>query len=420
MAAAVDYWSFTLIRRACTAVLIWLGSWAAVNATPANSLAENAPPPVSFVTGDLQEIATSESFQRLSCIMSKLGREFDVGKQSWRRARQELAQGRFDGIFPVMQWAAQPYSEFSSPIYLERWHFYSFDSETLSAQLSPEKKIGVIAGSLQEVWLRNIGHTNLMLGNNLNHLFKLLISKRVDELLLNEHTIELLQPKRLLELSLSKRFYRYVPVSVAFSRKFVQANSEFITAFNAQISACYQSRFSVPDNVRDELYSFLNQRAALWRDVPSVTRALQSHAAHYAGLSEMELAQIAEQWASDFNERTHLEQKRRLHADVSYQLLQAKENSQGFLNAIWILDRDGRLFASSDYFAMFDYSQSILFQKMQNLSANDYYIGDVMYSPTFMRSQVIAGIPLTDERGKRVGILAFAVDVESGLNRLNK
>lgn len=417
MAAKVQGHSFGFTRFCLQWWLVLAGIVASSHLLADHLKPNSSTGPVRFVTGDYQDLYASESYQRLDCIMTKVDRDFNVKKQSWRRARQELAQERFDGIYPVMQWASQPYGDFSSPIYLERWQFYWIAGSSRDKALNADKKLGVIAGSLQEVWLRGLGHTNVMVGNDTEHLLKLLKSKRVDELLLSEPEMDDVASNSLVNLSLMSSFYRYVPVSVAFNRQFLRDNVDFMAAFNKHISSCYESRFALDAKAQSQLHEFFSEHFNRWKTVPNIVQDLREQSVFYKGLSEAQLNAIKEKWRADYEQANYAEQKIRTHTELSARLRRARENSQGLLNAVWMLDAQGKLFASSDYFAALDYSDSILFKQVKELNEEEYFIGEVMYSPTFMRSQVIAGIPMRDVKTNRLlGVMAFAIDVERGLN----
>jgi ABC-type amino acid transport substrate-binding protein len=374
--------------------------------------------PINFITGNFQEMRASESYARFSCIMEKVAYPYTVKESSWRRARQEMSSGRYDGIFPSIDLSSKKDGILSAPIYLEEWHWYWLKGTEFTAPLFTSQKIGVIAGSLQAIWLKNLGIEHTINANTTAHLIKLLQSKRIQVFLLSENEYQQLE-KTHTELinKLNKKHYRYVPVGIVFNKEFGEAHADFIDEFNERVHECYVTRFQVSSEKREKVINLLSVHFDRWKRFPLLEQDLRKSNERYAAMTPEELDNLEAAWRDAFNNGRDQMALAGLHPEMSERLNQAKVNSQGMINNIVITNAMGKVFAASGPLARFDYMEDSGFLQTIELADGEYHVGEVLFSRSVRRTQLYVHIPMrSSETNELLGVMSFGVDVENTLN----
>lgn len=372
---------------------------------------------LSIVSGTDPSLIAAATSQRLACVMGQLGTQAHFTYLPWRRAHQELHQSRFDGAFPAMAVAMSHLGQISAPVAVEQWFYYGVATAAVRDPLRADEVVGVQAGSLQESWLRHLGHASFVFANTPAQLLKLVRSGRVARVLASASEMDELADQG--AASLSRQLYRYVPVALAFSRALGAERPQLISAFNQTISKCYQDRFDLPLPLREALTRMLSVHFKRWQQVPGLSLRLSTQSQWHRDMAPGALAQLDTEWQTAFHSGNHSSQTKMLDADLTQRLKRARTNANGMLNAVWVLDAEGKMFASSDAFPRFDYQGSVLFQAVKDLPDGEHFIGQVMYSETFHRAQVLVGIPLRSEDSQALlGVMGFAVDLDVGINFL--
>lgn len=398
--------SRTCILRWLLPVLVSL-PLLSVRAQPLQLNTTEASPYQVVMNGELSGLSVSI----LQCVFHAMDESYEIRLLPWARAVEDLRSQQADGIFTAM-----PASELDSkaslsyPFALEKWYWYSLMGH------QPGKKVetGGIRSSNQVTWLEQQGIKASVLVNSLDQLVKLLVNGRIDRILVDERVMEeQLREQKLDPALFARRFSRYMPLGIYFSKRFLQGRPGFLTGFNLHMQDCAPEALTLNRQERSVLQNVVAEKvrpvlAALpltsWLD--QADRAQRSLTAEQIqSLDSMWLQEVAsEQW--NLIARVQM-------APGSPPLRKAQAASAGLFTEVFLVSQKGLNVAqsqpTSDY-----YQADETFFSDAVAHPEQLYIGPISYDVSAHHFQVKVAWAVRDASGVR-GVMAVGLDVEEAL-----
>ncbi len=368
-------------------------------------------PVVLYTYKDFPKYGQESPVAVLRCVFNKMGREYEIRISPRKRNKEWLKVGQADGIFITVPDARlDDYAMATAPLVLERWRYYRLNDETHPFP-PPEKSVGSVLGSNEELWLKERG---LHVGRSvptLDALVKQLAARRLSYILADEQMFEESARKQSFPNKLfADHFVRYVQLVAYFSHIFLNENLDFIGQFNMALKDCVRDVRKPREDEENTLLHLtldllLQQQNVL---LETVAQDRKDGKAHW-----LELHQEDRLWAEAMKQgRTTPYLKKILRAKTSALLrLIAEKNEK--ITEIFISDAQGFLIgmnrATSDFWQGDETAFIEIF-----LKGKKYYISPILYDQSTQKFQVQVSLPFW-ENGRMIAMLTIGYDAEKAL-----
>ncbi len=179
----------------------------------------------------------------VECVLGKMNRPYEIQVLPWKRAQSDVEEGKAQGFFAASKDPKRDkYAVATDVIADQKWNWYLPKDSQLDPTAPDFKDKAAVAatlGSNMLNWLEENKFKVKAKPDNAEQLARMLQLKRVDAFLANEFATD----EVLKKLKLDKSEFKIVlnkdqPLSVYFSKKFVEEEPEFLKQFNAQIAGC--------------------------------------------------------------------------------------------------------------------------------------------------------------------------------------
>lgn len=179
----------------------------------------------------------------IECVFKRLNRPYIITVYPWQRAQMLTEKGEEDGMFPA---AATPdrlmWGEASDVIAAQKWIWLlPWDSklDPLSDEFKRSAKVGAFFGSKRLKTLETENYNVVLKPQSEQQLLLAFMAGRAEAILVGDLAIA----EAMKKLNVNPKMFRTVvaqnrPMHVYFSKRFLQAQPDFLAQFNAQIPAC--------------------------------------------------------------------------------------------------------------------------------------------------------------------------------------
>ena len=198
-------------------------------------------PPYSFREGTDQRLR-GVAVEVVDCVLSRIGRPYEVQVLPWARAQKLVQNGEADGFFAASRNAErEAYGVQSAIIADQQWRWYLMagnPSDPLAADFRDKATVGSFIGANMLDWLREKGYRVQASPPTTEALLKMLRAGRIDAILANNLVMEQLIREQGLEGRLRSVLQEDKPLGVYLSKTFLARNPGFLERFNEQVAAC--------------------------------------------------------------------------------------------------------------------------------------------------------------------------------------
>jgi len=367
----------------------------------------------------INEQAQGGSVEHVKCILDKMQVKYQIRALPWRRARQDVHASVINGFFTAVAIdEASDYATFSAPLVLENWYWFWRKDMAAPASWKENFQVGVILGGQQEAVLTNEGFSEFVTANNIEQLVKLLMSKRVDAVLLDKEQFETVTQKMNIAVGdYNSRFFRYMPLGVYFGAPFLNEHPDFLTAFNNRISSCSTQDFDLSPSEKESI----NKIVAPWleriRTHKEILAAVVRQNETNKTKSPNQLTKIDEQWQLAFKVGNFNFPKSIVNQAVSQMLKQVSVSSKDLLSEIIVMDERGYNVAMADMTSDYWQGDENKFTRVYRKTGQTLYFDQIKYDASSKRFQVQVSAPLLDPKNqKAIGAITLGVDVDKALS----
>lgn len=323
---------------------------------------------------------------------------------------------RLDGYFTaILLPEMQHYGELSAPMFLENWYWFthpaSLDIPTTSL------RYGVIRGSHQANWFEVMNIQPAVEVNTLSELLQVLHRHRIDKVLLDledfEHTAAQLaiDPRHY-----KSEFFRYVPLGLFISHRFLQQQPDMLGQFNQYIHRCAQSPFTLSPIEQEQILQLFVPLARQLASKTEIRTAVL--ASNQNPIPAPNLHQLDQQWMDEVEQRTPELGEQMLAEPLSQFLVHWQAQQQGLITEIILTDQQGKNIAISAVTSDYWQGNEAKFLNVYQQSS-PYFLDAVVFDASTQRFQVQLSLAVTDSNKQHIGVLTVGIDVEQALRRSN-
>ena len=370
----------------------------------------------------INEQAEGGSVEHVKCILDKMQFKYQIRALPWRRARQDVHNSVIDGFFTAVAIdEASDYATFSAPLVLENWYWFWRKDMAAPESWKEHFQVGVILGGQQEAILSNEGFSDFVTANNMEQLVKLLMSKRVDVVLLDKEQFETVTKKMNISNSqYNSRFFRYMPLGVYFGAPFLNQHPDFLNAFNSRISSCSTLDFDLSPSEKESIKKIVApwfERITTNKEI--VVAVVQQNEVNKAK-SPNQLTKIDEQWQLAFNVGNFNFPKAIVNQALVQVLKQISVDSKELLSEIIVMDERGYNVAMLDMTSDYWQGDENKFTQVYAKTAQTLYFDQIKYDASSRRFQVQVSAPLLDPKNKTaIGAITLGLDVDKALSHID-
>lgn len=378
---------------------------------------------------NIPQVQNNSAHHQIRCIMQNVGQPYDVLEMPWLRARQELRLRRIDGYYTAILLSEMaPFGQLSAPLYLENWYWFVAPSaQSLPKEL---RQYGVVRGSHQAKWFESLGITPTVEVNTIEELLLVLKRKRIDTVLMDLETFVETAPRVGLDTEhFSSDFFRYVPLGVYFSSRYLHEKPDFLAAFNHNIPLCTQTPFTLSEREKVQIKNQLFMAATHLSQDPRIITAV--HEANHQPTSQEQIALLDKQWAHELTLNISGLAVSLQQSALSRYLRTWQQQFSGQVAEVMLVDQQGRNVAISEITSDYWQGDEAKFQQAMQ-EAQPYYFDTVSFDASTQRFLVHLSIPLYDKKtddntpgtnenplvpAPPIGMLMLGIDVELSLQK---
>jgi ABC-type amino acid transport substrate-binding protein len=367
-----------------------------------------------MVNGELSGLSVSI----LRCVFAEMQQPYEFSLRPWVRAVEDLKQGNTNGIFTAMPASTLRHTaEMSDPFALEKWYWFSLPQRTLPDDPA-QWVVGGIRSSNQASWLAENRIPVNAVVNDLEQLIRLLLSQRIDGFLADERVVaEALRSMDIASDALGKRFSRYMPLGIYFSREFLQSRPGFLHDFNSHMDVCAPQSMALNDIEQRQIETLLQDRITPQLNTLDLSGALAKANHLHRNYGESEIRRLDDEWIKavkdDQQSRLILGVTEHPLADVFRQL---KDESDALYGEIFLADRFGMNVAASQPTSDYYQADEALYQHAVS-SAGKPVVGPIRYDASSRRFQVQVAWSLAADEG-HAGVIVVGLNVEEALRKM--
>jgi ABC-type amino acid transport substrate-binding protein len=368
------------------------------------------------------EMVEGGSVDHVKCILDKMQLKYEIRSLPWRRLRQDVHASVIDGFFTAVAIDdASDFATFSAPLVLENWYWFWRADRVAPTSWKEHFQIGVILGSQQEAILSKEGYREFVTANNVQQLERLLLSKRIDAVLLDKEVFESTAGKmHIASGDYRSRFFRYMPLGVYFGVPFLQQRPNFLTAFNSRISSCSTLGFDLSPSEQEAIQKIITPWLKKIRTNIELLAAVMQQNIGNRNISVSQLKKIDAQWQLAFNAGNSNFPKAVVNQMASHLLGQFSASSKDLLAEIIVMDERGYNVAVSAMTSDYWQGDEEKFTQVFDKPAQTLFFDKIQYDASSKRFQVQVSAPLLNpQTQKSIGAVTVGVDINKALSQVN-
>ncbi|WP_425403146.1 substrate-binding periplasmic protein [Hwanghaeella sp.] len=179
----------------------------------------------------------------LKCAFQRMKQPYRVRFLPWKRAQNEVREGRADAFFPASpNQERDGFAMFSAPLVYNTWAWFMRKDNPLlpdSPKFKAEATVTSEAGSNLLFWLEENGYRIATPPDHHWQLASMVLNRHIDAALV---TVAVLENQALVEGidigPLRRHLIREDPLGVYFSHRFLQSKPDFLPHFNRAVDGC--------------------------------------------------------------------------------------------------------------------------------------------------------------------------------------
>ena len=347
-----------------------------------------------------------KAVKEMTCILGKMDTTHVTHAKPWLRCEKDAMAGKFDGIYTVTPKPELTGSMvFSDPMALEKWYWFYKGELTMGSNL----KVGAVRGSNQQTWLEQQGITVTNKLNTASQMFKLLENGRIDAFVADEAVSE----EAGFPTGVSKKFIRYLPLGVYFTKTFADGHGDFVDKFNSHIHECQSDKVGLSDSDKSALNKLVVKiKAAMNAEVIS---AIIAQNEKHAAITNDEILVLDKKWRNKESAEGKQFREKVLSNSLSGYLKNMKKESVGIYSEIFVMDNKGLNVGQSDVTSDYWQGDEGKFKKSYGVGADGMFIDDIEFDQSSKTFQSQVNLTVTDTAGVAIGAITVGVDVEKAL-----
>lgn len=384
-----------------------------------NLVTFEAPPyQIAGVHGQGLADISGETVDTITCAARQAGWSVHITFAPQKRAIYSLKRSTADGYF-----AADPSAELdaiaqrSNPVALEKWYFFNTDPSPAPGK----RRIGVVDGSNEEVWLKANGYDVYLGVASPSQLPALLERGRIDAALLDDRVMEELSTKSTSPTSnMHAHFFRYAPLHLYVGDAFGTKHPKFLTAFNRALPACMEKTLALTSRETAHIEALTKRLLVELSEMLDVQQALK------AGPRPETLAEVLNidgKWQALAPEATLPLAARILALPASKTLGAWQASHQGLVTEAMMVNNLGTVAAMSQLTSDFWQGDEPKFLEVAggDLSAESHplkalFISPIHYDQSTARFQISISVPIFSDNGDSPnGAIVLGLDIEKAM-----
>jgi len=188
------------------------------------------------------ETFTGVAVDLVRCVFEKMGVPVEIRVFPWERAQMQVKMGLVDGLFAASQKNTRDQCcVMTAEIADQKWNWYLLKENPLHPLDSSFRETAAVGGFLGAnmlKWMQANGYHVTAMPKDTEGLLKMLLGKRVDAVMANNHVMAALLKKYDAEDKVKIYLNQNKPLYVYFSKEFASSRPGFIERFNSLIPAC--------------------------------------------------------------------------------------------------------------------------------------------------------------------------------------
>ncbi len=194
-----------------------------------------------------QTIVADETFTGLAvdlvrCVFKKMDIPIEIQVVPWKRAQMYVKKGLADGFFAASQEDSRDeFAVKTAEIADQKWNWYLLKENPMNPNDSSFKEkasVGGFLGANMLKWMQENGYHITAMPKDTEGLLKMLLGKRVDAVMANNHVMAALLQKHGAEDKVRIFLNQDKPLYVYFSKGFLKSRPGFIERFNSLVPNC--------------------------------------------------------------------------------------------------------------------------------------------------------------------------------------
>lgn len=169
----------------------------------------------------------------------KMKLDYEIKVLPWQRAQAMVQNNIAHGFFAASQNKHRDsYAILSETIADQKWNWYWIKGQKIDPFSKEFKKYTAVAsfnGANMQKWLIKNNYNVTITPEDTNHAITLMLAKRFDALLANNHVMNKIIKQRNLENQFNVRTQKDKPLGVYFSKSFLKKRPGFLRDFNKYI-----------------------------------------------------------------------------------------------------------------------------------------------------------------------------------------
>lgn len=177
--------------------------------------------------------------------------------------------------------------------------------------------------------------------------------------------------------------------------------------------ASFSPAYSADPEIDAAARSYLEEQALSWLDNPIVVNAIKAQNTAHASFSQNNIDALDQQWRSESAAGSGPLVDKVLSNELSAFLQNVREESQGLITEVFVMDNLGLNVGQSDMTSDFWQGDEAKWQKTFNAGPNTLFVDEVELDESSQRYQTQVSYSITDPaNGNVIGAVTIGIDAE--------
>lgn len=177
--------------------------------------------------------------------------------------------------------------------------------------------------------------------------------------------------------------------------------------------ASYSPAYSADPEIDAAARSYLENQALSWLDNPIVVNAIKAQNAAHESFGQDKIDALDRQWRSESADGSGPLIDKVLSNELSVFLQSVREESQGLITEVFVMDNLGLNVGQSDLTSDFWQGDEAKWQKTFSAGPNTLFVDDVELDESSQRYQTQVSYSITDPaNGEVIGAVTIGIDAE--------
>lgn len=176
------------------------------------------------------------------CAFDKMNQPFEIYVTPWARAQHLAKKGEVDGFFAASQKDSRDkFAVISNVVAQQKWQWFWLKGQLMNInhpQFMEEGTIGGFRGANMLNWAEDVGYKRSVVTDDMEGLIQAFLKGRMDVMIANKAVAEALLAKKNQLKNVVSQTAMNKPLSVYFTKEFLQDKPDFMDHFNRGVLAC--------------------------------------------------------------------------------------------------------------------------------------------------------------------------------------